>query len=125
MKTTSDSSHPEPFAYDSEVTQYIPLGELEAILGTEDETLFVGGQVPIEDLAKLNAHWYESMFVALSFDKKRKIVKLHVVARQAQQLVNPKTGVGRGKAKGFKPRFVTPDGLPVYYPKDLFRAVDG
>ena len=49
MEATSDPSNAEPFAYDLQITQDIPLSELTALLGTEDKTLFVGGHVPIQD----------------------------------------------------------------------------
>ncbi len=80
MKATSDPSDAEPFAYDFKITQDIPLGELTALLGTEDQTLFMGRQVPVQDLAKLNADWYDPMLIALSFDKKRKVVKVNILA---------------------------------------------
>jgi hypothetical protein len=79
------------------------------------------GEVPVKDLAQINAHWYESLFVALSVDPDNHVVEVHVMARQAQNLLNPHPSVKGGNCKRGDARFVTPDGLEVNYPPDVVR----
>jgi len=79
------------------------------------------GKVPVQDLAQPNAHWYESLFVALSVNLKDKIVEVHILARQTQQLTYPHPSIQGHERDGVCPSFVTLDGLPVYKPVDLVR----
>ena len=65
-------------------------------------------------LAQLNAHRYEAMFVALSFNPKRKVVEIDIHAMKAEQLVHSQAGVKRGKGRNAHSGLITPDGLPVY-----------
>jgi len=51
------------------------------------KAVLMARQVPVQHLAQLNAHWYDSFFIALSFDQKREAVQVHILARQAKQLV--------------------------------------
>ena len=102
VKRAAYTSNAELAAYGLKITKDIPLGNLAALLGAKDQTVLVAGQVPVEDLAQLNAHWYESLFVSLSFDPKHEVVKIHVTARQAQQLVYSKAGIQRSQGKGMK-----------------------
>jgi hypothetical protein len=116
------TANPELFAHELEITKDVRLQKISALLRAKDEVMLVAGKVPIQGLAKLNAHWYESLLITLSVDQKRQRLKVHILAREAQQLVNPKAGIKRGKDEGLEPRFITPDGLPVYEPMDLLRA---
>jgi hypothetical protein len=113
MKTTPNAGNADTFAKKFEITAQIPLSRLRAVARGKQKSVLVLAQVPIQKLAQLNAHWYESMLVSLTFDPKDKVFKVHVSASQAQQLTYAKAGVQRGKRRGLRPLFVTPDGLPV------------
>src|SRR5439155_9655902 len=101
VKAGSHSNNTKPFAYDLKITKKISLSDLSAMLRTKDKTVAVGGEMTVKELAQLNAHWYESLLIALSFDKKRKRVEIHLFARKTQQLLNPHSGIKRRKRKGF------------------------
>ena len=79
VKAGSHSNNPKPFAYDLKITKKISLSDLSAMLRTKDKTVAVGGEMTVKELAQLNAHWYESLLIALSFDKKRKRVEILLV----------------------------------------------
>jgi hypothetical protein len=102
-----------------------PHGERGAGSGAEDTCLVVLGEVPVQDLAQLNANWYESLFVALTMNAKNEVVEVHVLAREAKQLPYPQAGVQGHKGNGVRPGLITPDGLPVYKPIDLLRSESG
>jgi len=119
---TPDISNPKVDAEFLEITKEVPFGEFTAIKGAKDQRELVFEKVSIQDLAKLNAHWYESMLISLSFDRKRAVVKIHIRAKKADQLLSTKASVNRGKRKGIKSPVRTLDGLPVYYPTDMVRA---
>ena len=122
MKRTTNISDSQPDAQLLEITEQVSLAQLSALQRAKNKRLVVLGEVPVKDLAKLNAHWYESVSIALSVDPQSKVLKVHVVAKQADQFVYPKAGVQRRQGKRVKPCFTTLDGLPVYYPADLVRA---
>ena len=73
-------------------------------------------------MAKLHAHRYESLFVALAVNSENQVVEVHILAREAKQLAYPKTTVEGGDGEDVVSGLVTPDGLPVYYALDLRRA---
>ncbi len=62
------------------------------------------------------------VMLAFSMNAKNEVVQVHILARQAQQLAYPHTGVQGGDGDDLCPRFITPDGLPVYYPLHLLRT---
>jgi hypothetical protein len=95
MKTAAYTTNASTPAYDFEITTYIPLRKLAALLSAKDEPVLMAGEVSIEDLAKLNAHWYESLFITFSIDKKSQGLKVHILAREAQQLVYPHSRIKR------------------------------
>jgi|SRR5579875_1327265 len=122
MKRTTNFSNTETDAQLLEITEEVALGKLCTLQRGKNPRELVLGQVPVKHLAKLNAHWYEAMLIALSFDPKREVFKIHITAKQADKLLYPKSRVNRRKDKGVKATFTTPDGLPVYYPLDLLRS---
>ena len=122
MKRRPNAGNAELPRHDLKITQDIPLGEFQAFTRAENKGVVVLRQVPIQQLAKLNAHWYEALFVALAYDPKKKAVQAHLLAREAKQLLKAQAGIERGEDEGLEPSFRTPDGLPVYEPKDLLRA---
>ncbi len=78
----------------------------------KDARMVVLPEIPMERLSKLNAHWYESLFIALSLNSKNQVVQVHILTRQAQNLAYPQAAVKGRKRHGMRPSFITPDGLP-------------
>lgn len=109
-------------AHDLKISFRVPHRKGRSSSRAKDSRILMLGKMPVQDLAQFNAHWYESLFVALSVNQKNEVVQVHILARQAQQLAYPQAGVEGDKGNGVRPRFVTPDGLPVYKPADLVRA---
>ena len=114
MEGTANTYDAQFFTADLEITQEISLGELIAVASAKDDGMFLQGQVPVEQLAELNAHWYKSVLIALSFDPKHQVFKVHILARKTEQLVHSQTGVQGGKGRNAHSGLVTSDGLPVY-----------
>jgi hypothetical protein len=85
----------------------------------------VFGKVPVQDLAQLNAHWYESLFIAFAVNQKDEVVEVHILAREAEQLAYPQPGVKRDQGDSMGTGFVTADGLPVYKPGNVLWAKRG
>ena len=118
-------SHPRDSGlptHDLKISFRVPHRQRRAGFGAKDSRVVVLGKMPVKDLAQLNAHWYESLFVALSVNAKDEVVQVHILARQAQQLAYAQAGVQGDKGNRVRPRFVTLDGLPVYKPADLLHA---
>ena len=122
MERTTHAGDGELPAHDFKITQDVPLVKLAAVARTKRAGVVMLRQVPIKQLAKLNAHWYEALFVALAYDPKEKTVQVHLLAREVKQFLKAEPGVQGGDDDGLQPRFLTPDGLPVYEPGDLLRA---
>jgi hypothetical protein len=80
-------------AHDLTISFRIPHRHGAADFGAEHLRELVLGKVPIHDLAQLNAHWYESLFVALSVNQKNEVIQVHVLARQTQHLAYPQAGI--------------------------------
>jgi hypothetical protein len=38
------------------------------------------GKVTVKQLTQLNAHWYEAVFIALSYNPKRKVLEVNINA---------------------------------------------
>ena len=74
-------------AHDLKISLRVPNRGRSAVFGSKDKRVVVFGKVPVKRLAQLNAHWYESLFVALSVNAKNEVVQVHILARDAQQLV--------------------------------------
>jgi hypothetical protein len=125
MQRTTHTRNADLLAHDFEVTKHVSLAEFAAITTTKDQRVFVWGKMTPKQLAKLNAHWYESLFIALSFNLKRQVVKIHVLARQCQKLLYPEAGIKSRERKGMQARLRSPDGLPVYQSGQLLRAKGG
>ena len=121
VKTTAHAGNSELPAPDLEITMKTPLSRLRAAARAKDPRELVFGKLPIKNLAALNAHWYESLFVSLAVDPKSQVVKVHIRAQQVQKLLYAKPGVQRRKGKRLHPQLVTPDGLSVDYAPALFR----
>src|SRR5687767_14770409 len=85
MERATYTSDAELAAYSLKITKSVPFRKLTAFLRAKDKVMLMAGKVPVQDLAKLNAHWYDSLFVALSYDTKRQAVQIHILAREAQQ----------------------------------------
>jgi hypothetical protein len=68
-------------AHDLTISFRVPHRQGRAGFRAKDPRVVVLGKVPVKDLAQLNAHWYESMFIALSLDAKNQVVEVHVLAR--------------------------------------------
>ena len=79
-------------------------------------------EVPVQDLAKLNAHWYDSLFVALPLDQKSQAVEVHIFARKAQQLVYPKAAIERSQRQSVNTGLIASERLAVYETSDMLRA---
>jgi hypothetical protein len=109
-------------AHDLKISFRIPDGQGRSVTRAKDFRVLVLGKVPVQDLAQLNAHWYESLFVALSVNQKNEVVQVHVLARQAQQLAYPQAGIQSDEGDDVRPSLITPDGLPVYKPVDLLQV---
>ncbi len=124
MEGTTRSSNTQPLTDGFQVTVKVSLQQLIALAGAEDQGELVLGQMSEHDLAKLNAHWYESLLVSLAFDREAQAFKINIRASQTEQLLYPHTGIDGGENESIKPSLRTPDGLPVYKPRDLLRAED-
>jgi hypothetical protein len=122
MKRTANAGGGGASAEDFEITAKVPLRRLTAIARRKDQCMFVVAQMPVQNLAQLNAHWHEAMLVSLSFDPKHQVFQIHVRTHQAKQLAYPQAGIQGRKGRGVRPRFITPDGLPVHYPRNLLRS---
>ncbi len=125
MKRTANAGKPNLAAHDVEITAGIPLAKLRALARAKQPVQLVLGKVPIQQLAELNAHWYESELIALSFYPKRQSIQIYVRAKEAEQLMYPQSGIKRNHRGKVNARVVTPDEFPVYYPLDLLRAESG
>ena len=121
MKRTPHAGNAEGSAQFLKISKKISLRKLRALESAEEKRMVVLGEIPVKDLAQLNAHWYESVLVALSFDPKREILEVNIIAKQTEQLLHSEPSIERGKDDGVEPRIRTPDGLPVYKPLDLLR----
>ena len=95
MKRTPHVHNPKRHAQLLKITEQVSLAQLSALQRAKNQRVVVLGEVSVNDLAKLNAHWYESVLVALSVDPQRKVLKVHIIAKQAHQLVHPQAGVQR------------------------------
>ena len=122
MPRTTHASDAGLPAQDLEISFRVPYTQRGSRYGAKHPRLLMVGHIPKQDLAQLNAHWYESLFVALAVNKKNEVVKVHIFARQAQQLAYPHTGVQRHKGNGVRADLITADGLPVYKFGDLLPA---
>jgi len=122
MPTLPNANNAGLLAHDLEITLRVPYRQRRSRAGAKHSRVFVVGEVPVQDLAKLNAHWYEPLFVALSVNAKDEVVKVHIFARQAQQLAYPHSGIQRHKGDGVRAKLVTPDGLPAYQAVNLRHA---
>lgn len=109
-------------AHDLKISLRVPNRQRRAAPSAKQPRVLVIGKVPIQRLAQLNAHWYESLFVALSVNAENEVVEVHILARQAKQLAYPHAGVECDEGDEVRPSLVTPDGLPVYKPADLLRV---
>lgn len=107
------------------ITQQVSLRQLRSLLRTKDQRVLMLGEVTVKQLAQLNAHWYEALFVALSYNPKRKVLEIDIHALEAQQLCYAEAGIERRKGKGMKPQIRTLDGFPVYKSADMRRREGG
>jgi hypothetical protein len=118
MERNSNAGNAEPGAQQLKITRKIPLGRARAACRGKHPV----GQVTKKQLAQLDSHWYETMYISLAVDPEKQVVEVHIRAPQAQQLLHPHTCIKGCQCGQPGARFVTPDGLPVYYPVDLFRG---
>ena len=81
----------------------------------------MAGEMSVENLAELNAHWYQSFVVALSLDPKTEVVKVHISAKKAEQFVQPQPGIEGGQDNGTQAHSRTLDGLVIHQPLDVLR----
>lgn len=51
------------------------------------------GKISIQRLPQLNAHWHQSVLVALADDPKEKIIQIDISAAKAEQLIYPKASI--------------------------------
>ena len=116
---TSDAGLP---AHDLKISLRVPHRQRRAVARGKQPRVLLLGEVPVQNLAQLNAQWYESLFVALAMDEKNHVVEVHILARQAQQLAYPKAGIKRNHGDSVSTGLITADGLPVYKPVDMVRS---
>jgi hypothetical protein len=116
---TSDAGLP---AHDLKISLRVPRRQYRTAPRGKQPRVLLLGQMPVQHLAQLNAHWYESLFVGLAVNQKNEVVEVHILARQAKQLAYPQAGVKRNQGNGMRTGFVTPDGLPVYKAVNVVRA---
>ena len=109
-------------AHDLKISLRVPHRQRRAVARGKQPRVLLLGEVPVQNLAQLNAHWYESLFVALAMDEKNHVVEVHILARQAQQLAYPKAGIKRNHGDSVRTNLITPDGLPVFKPVDMLRV---
>jgi hypothetical protein len=100
-------------AHDVKVSFRIVNAKRRSSGSRKKQRVLVLGQVPVQDLAEFNAHWYESLFVALAMNTQNEVVQVHILARKAQQLAYPKSRVQGNQRNGMSPSLITPDGLPL------------
>lgn len=60
-------------------------------------------EIAEQGLSKLNAHRYESVLVAFTADLEAEVVEIHIRARQAQELLYLRAGIGDGERKRMQP----------------------
>ena len=88
----------------------------------KDARMVVLPEIPVQALSQLNAHWYESLFVALSLNAKHEVVEVHILARQAEHLAYPESAVKGDEPHSMRAGLITADGLPVHKRLDVLRA---
>jgi hypothetical protein len=119
------SSHPNNAglpAHDLKISSRVPHRQGRTTPRGKQSRVFLLGEVTVQNLAKLNAHWYESLFVALAVNQENEVVEVHILARQAQQLAYPHAGIKRDQGDSVRTGLITPDGLPVYKPVNMLRV---
>jgi hypothetical protein len=122
MKRAPDAGDSQQSSQFLKVTKQIPLAQLLALKGAENEAIFVAGEMSVESLARLNAHWYESFFVALSLDPQAEVVKIHIIAKKAEQFVQPQPGIESREDNGPQAHSRTLDGFVIHQPLDVLKA---
>jgi hypothetical protein len=122
MPRSSHSHNAGLPAHDLKISSRVPHRQGRTAPRGKQSRVLVLSEVPVQSLAQLNAHWYESLFVALAVNQKNEVVEVHILARQAQQLAYPHAGVQRDHGDSVSTGLITADGLPVYKPVDMLRV---
>lgn len=102
-----------------EISKNISLRESIALQRAKDPLEIVPAHVPVQNFTKFDAYGYESMFISLADDPQCEIIKLNILASEAQKLTDPKASINRRESKRAKTTLTDADGPPVQYSFDL------
>ena len=84
VKQNADARYPRSGAQVAKNMIKIALGRLSAATRAKDPVELMLGEVSKQQRAKLNAHWYEAVFISFTVDPENQFFQIHINAPQVQ-----------------------------------------